>query len=79
MLRAGPSRARTDLLRSIGQTLASPQVTVVYTDSNSIDPAIGNSLDRYFRLSARPVFSCYQCFFPVTDVAFRPYLRYVRR
>ena len=79
VLRAGPSRARTDLLRSIGQMLASPQVTVVYTDSNSIDPAIGNSLDRYFRLSARPVFSCYQCFFPVTDVAFRPYLRYVRR
>jgi hypothetical protein len=79
VLRAGPSQARTDLLKSIGQSLASPRITVVYTDSDSVDPAIGNALDRYFRLSPRPVFTCYQCFFPVTDVAFRPYLRYVRR
>ncbi len=78
VLRAGPSQARTDLLRSIGQVLASPQVTVVYTDSTSIDAAIGDALHRYFRLSRQPVFSCFQCFFPVTDVAFRPYLRYVR-
>ncbi len=79
VLRAGPSQAKTDLLRSISQSLASPRVTVVYADSDSIDPAIGTSLDRYFRVSRRPVFSCYRCFFPVTDVAFRPYLRYVRR
>jgi len=79
VLRAGPSQARTDLLRSIGQELAAPEVTAVYTDSTSIDPALGDALQRYFRLSRQPVFSCFQCFFPVTDVAFRPYLHYVRR
>lgn len=78
VLRAGPSRARTDLVRSIRRVLASPQVRVVYTDSTSVDPVIARELRRYYRLGP-PVFSCYQCFFPVTDVAFRPYLRYVRR
>ncbi|HTT87618.1 MAG TPA: hypothetical protein VMF60_09640, partial [Acidimicrobiales bacterium] len=73
------STARTDLVASIARTLASPALQVVYLDSTSVDPAIQIPLDRYFRLSDRQVFSCFQCFFPVTDVAFRPYLRYVRR
>lgn len=78
VLRAGPSQARTDLLRSIRQVLGSGQVGVIYVDSTSVDPVIQDALNRYYRLDGR-VFSCYQCFFPVTDVAFRPYLRYVRR
>ena len=78
VLRAGPSEARTDLLRSIRAILATPQVGVIYVDSTSVDPVIQEALDRYYRPSGQ-VFSCYRCFFPVTDVAFRPYLRYVRR
>lgn len=78
VLRAGPSEARTVLLHSIRAILATPQVGVVYIDSTSVDPVIQEALDRYYRPSGQ-VFSCYRCFFPVTDVAFRPYLRYVRR
>jgi hypothetical protein len=77
VLRAGPSRARTDLVRSIDETLASPAVRAIYIDSTSVDPVVWNAIDRNFR-STPPFFSCYRCFFPVTDVPFRPYLRFVR-
>ncbi len=77
VLRGGPSAARTDLLRSIRQSLASPDVTAVYLDG-PVDAGLQRPIDRYFRPGGR-VFSCYRCFFPATDVAFRPYLEYVRR
>jgi hypothetical protein len=51
-------------------------VTTVFGD----DPGdtIGPGFVRNFRLGP-PVFKCARCFFPVTDVPRRPYLRYDRR
>ena len=76
VLRAGPSVARTDLLASIAATLRSASVTTVFAD----DPGdtIGPDFHRYFTLGP-PVFRCARCFFPVTDVPRRPYLRFDRR
>jgi 4-amino-4-deoxy-L-arabinose transferase-like glycosyltransferase len=76
VLRSGPGPARRDLLASIRATLASPSVTTVFGD----DPGdtIGPGFADNFRLGP-PVFSCARCFFPVTDVPRRPYLRYDRR
>lgn len=76
VLRAGPSAARTDLLRSSAAVLGSPAVTNVFLDTPG-DPT-GPHFLRDFQLGPA-VFSCFQCFFPVTDVPRRPYLRYVRR
>ena len=77
ILRAGPSPARTDLLRSIETTLASPGVRTVFLDSPG-DLDLVPGLRRWFRLGP-PVFACYQCFFPLTDLPVRPYKMYVRR
>ena len=76
VLRSGPGPARRELLASIQSTLDSPSVTTVFGD----DPGdtIGPGFARNFRLGP-PVFSCARCFFPVTDVPRRPYLRYDRR
>ena len=76
----GPDRARRRRTCSgaSARSLASPRVSVVYADSTSVDPVI-HTRSTGTTVYRRPVFSCYQCFFPVTDVAFRPYLRYVRR
>jgi len=77
VLRAGPSAARRDLVASIDATLATPQVKVIYADSDVLGVFAG-PIARSYQLGG-PVFSCYRCFFPVTDVPFRPYLRFVRR
>jgi len=80
VLRAGDGPARRDLLRSIDAALASPRVTTVYVDTPVDTGPFATALRRYFVPAAgRRVFPCYRCFFPVTDVATRPYLRYVRR
>ena len=76
VLRSGPGPARRDLLASIAATLASPSVTTVFGDDRG--DTIGPGFTRYFRLGP-PVFTCTRCFFPVTDVPRRPYLRYDRR
>jgi MYXO-CTERM domain-containing protein len=78
VLRAGLEPARTDLLRSIEATLASKKVTTVYVDTVADTGPFATVLRRYFVADGSTVFSCYRCFFPVTDVATRPYLRYVR-
>ncbi len=77
IVRSGPSTARTDLVRSIDATLASPEVTAIYFDYDELGVFAG-PVHRSFRPGSR-VFSCFACFFPPTDVAFRPYLLYVRR
>ncbi len=76
VLRAGPSTARTDLLKSITSTFTSPLVSNVFIDNQG--DTIGPGFDRYFKLGPA-VFTCPRCFFPVTDIPRRPYLRYVRR
>ena len=76
VLRSGPGPARRDLLASIEATLASPSVTTVFGDDQG--DTIGPGFARYFQLGP-PVFTCTRCFFPVTDVPRRPYLRYDRR
>ncbi len=76
VLRGGPSVARTDLLESIARAVASPSVSTVFADEPG-NP-LGPGFWRYFRVGP-PVFHCFRCFFPVTDVPRRPYLRYVRR
>jgi hypothetical protein len=76
VLRSGPGPARRDLLASIEATLASPSVSTVFGDDQG--DTIGPGFTRSFRLGP-PVFTCTRCFFPVTDVPRRPYLRYDRR
>jgi len=76
VIRSGPSVARTDLVRSIDTTLASPHITAIYFDYDGLG-VFGRPVARYFDRGGR-VFSCFQCFFPATDVAFRPYLLYRR-
>ena len=68
--------ARHDLQASIESTLTSPPVTTVFGDNRG--DTLGPGFDRYFQLGP-PVFTCTRCFFPVTDVPRRPYLRYDRR
>ena len=77
IIRSGPSIANTDLLRSIDATLASGKVTAIYFDYKGLG-VFGGPVSRSYEPGGR-VFSCFQCFFPPTDVAFRPYLLYVRR
>jgi hypothetical protein len=76
VLRTGPGPARSDLLASIEANLASASVSTVFGDDRG--DTIGPGFTRYFRLGP-PVFTCTRCFFPVTDVPRRPYLRYDRR
>jgi len=76
VLRSGPGPARRDLLASIEATLASSSVSTVFGDDHG--DTIGPGFTRYFQLGP-PVFACTRCFFPVTDVPRRPYLRYDRR
>jgi len=79
VLRAGPSPARRDLVTSIDQVLGSSPVSTVYVDDPGDAATLGTALTGHFALDRRPVFRCFQCFFPATDVALRPYLRYVRQ
>jgi hypothetical protein len=76
VLRSGSGPARRDLLASIEATLASPSVTTVFGDDKG--DTLGPGFGRYFRIGPT-VFSCTRCFYPVTDVPRRPYLRYDRR
>jgi hypothetical protein len=76
VLRSGPGPPRRDLLASIRSTLDSTSVTTVFGDDAG--DTIGPGFVRNFRLGP-PVFKCARCFFPVTDVPRRPYLRYDRR
>jgi hypothetical protein len=76
VLRSGPGPARRDLLASIEATLASSSVSTVFGDDHG--DTIGPGFTRYFQLGP-PVFACTRCFFPVTDVPRRPYLRYDRK
>jgi hypothetical protein len=80
VLRSGPSAARTDLLRSIDQVLASPGVSTIYLDNpaQADDFGLAGPLHRYFQESGTVPY-CTGCFYPVTDLAFRPSLRYTRR
>jgi hypothetical protein len=78
VLRAGPSAARTDLVRSIETTLTAPSITSVYVDMSSSQGVVAQILQRDFVVGPK-VFACYRCFFPVTDLAVRPYLHYLRR
>ena len=76
VLRSGSAAARHDLEASIEATLTSPAVTTVFADNRG--DTLGPGFERYFQLGP-PVFTCTRCFFPVTDVPRRPYLRYDRR
>ena len=76
VLRSSSAAARRDLEASIDATLASPSVTAVFVDDRG--DTIGPGFERNFQLGP-PVFTCTRCFFPVTDVPRRPYLRYDRR
>ena len=76
VLRSGSAAARHDLEASIEATLTSPAVTTVFADNRG--DTLGPGFERYFQLGS-PVFTCTRCFFPVTDVPRRPYLRYDRR
>ncbi len=78
VLRAGPSLARTDLLVSIKDVMANPRLITVYLDDTAEEPNLGlNSPSSGFVAHGR-VFSCYQCFFPATDLASRPAFRFIR-
>lgn len=74
VIRAGPSVARTHLVHSIDATLASGQVRAVYVDGHSLG-VFAQPLAAHFHPGGQ-VFRC-QCFFPPTDVPFRPHLRFV--
>jgi hypothetical protein len=77
VLRSEPGAARSDLLRSIDRTLSSGKVRAIYFDARSLG-AFEAPVTAHFQPGGQ-VFSCYRCFFPPTDVAFRPYLLYVRK
>jgi hypothetical protein len=77
ILRAGPSRARTDLLTSIDTLLRSAQPVIVFADGRS--SALGSLSLPYFRLTSTKVFDCERCFYPVTDLKRRPAFLFVRR
>jgi len=79
VLRAGPSAARRDLDASIAATLGSPSVTTVYVDNRGDAATLGPDLLDHYAVAGPRVFSCFDCFFPPTSVALRPYLRFVRR
>jgi hypothetical protein len=78
VLRSSSTVARRDLLASIASSLDDPSVRVVYLDNKGEIDMLAPALAAQFQPGGR-VFSCYQCFFPRTDVAFRPYLEFVRR
>jgi len=78
VLRAGPGPARQDLLASISSSLSSGRVTEIFLDDEGDAHTLGVALEGFYAPGA-PVFSCDRCFFPVTDLAVRPALRYVRR
>ncbi len=78
VLRAGPNKAASDLRASIRRTLASPGVSAVFVDNPGDAATLTSTLDTWYRPTRDP-FSCYQCFFPVTDLPLRPYMPYVRR
>ena len=77
VLRSGSGTARRDLEASIrgdpGLAVGVPRCSA----TTAATPSVPDS-SRYFQLGP-PVFSCARCFFPVTDVPRRPYLRYDRR
>jgi hypothetical protein len=75
VLRAGPSRARIDLLASLQAVLASPRVTTVFVDGwgGELDHWLDDGWQR-----ERPVFICGDCFYPPSDLAMRPALEFVR-
>jgi 4-amino-4-deoxy-L-arabinose transferase-like glycosyltransferase len=77
VMRAGPSRARSDLSSSIDTFLRSSLQATIFSD----DPhyALGSYSDPYFRLTSTHVFSCDHCFYPVTDIKRRPGDRFERR
>ncbi len=77
ILRAGPSRARTDLLTSIDTLLRSAQPVTVFADGPS--SALGPFSVPYLRLTSTKVFDCTGCFYPVTDLKLRPAYLFVRR
>lgn len=77
ILRAGPSRARTDLLTSIDTLLRSARPVTVFADGPS--SALGPLSVPYFRLTSTKVFDCERCFYPVTDLKLRPAFLFVRR
>jgi hypothetical protein len=78
VLRAGPSRARTLLEASIRQVMATPKVTTVYLDDLGEENMLGMTRPGSGWVRGGRVFSCFRCFFPPTDVALRPALRYER-
>jgi hypothetical protein len=77
ILRAGPSRARTDLLTSIDTLLRSAQPVTVFADGPS--SALGPFSVPYLRLTSTKVFASKGCFYPVTDLKLRPAYLFVRR
>lgn len=77
VIRAGPSAARSDLVRSIDRTLSSGKVAAIYFDSRAFG-VFAQPVMAHF-VPGGPVFSCGHCFFPPTDAAFRPSVLYVRR
>jgi hypothetical protein len=78
VLRAGPSRARTVLLESIRQVMDTRALTTIYLDDSKERNMLGMTRPGSGWRRTGSVFSCYQCFFPPTDVALRPALRFVR-
>ncbi|HUC04767.1 MAG TPA: glycosyltransferase family 39 protein [Acidimicrobiales bacterium] len=77
IMRAGPSRARTDLTASIETLLRSARPVTVLADGPT--SAFGPLSVPYFRLTPTKVFDCTRCFFPVTDIKLRPGFLFVRR
>jgi hypothetical protein len=78
VLRAGPSVARNELLRSISDTLSSGQVTEVIVDDTGDTNILGSALRTHYVVGP-PALPCANCFFPVTDLALRPRLTYFDR
>ncbi|MGO9457323.1 MAG: ArnT family glycosyltransferase [Acidimicrobiales bacterium] len=78
VLRAGPSRARSLLLASIRQVMATPKVTAVYLDNFGEEQMLGMTRPGSGWVRGGRVFGCFQCFFPPTDWAVRPAFLFVR-
>ena len=76
VLRAGPSRARSDLTASIDAFMRSSQPTTIFTDTAD---APFESATAAFQLTPGPVIACGDCFYPVTDLRRRPAFRFQRR
>ncbi|HEY3841814.1 MAG TPA: glycosyltransferase family 39 protein [Acidimicrobiales bacterium] len=77
IMRAGRSRARTDLIASIETLLRSARPVTVLADGPT--SAFGPLSVPYFRLTPTKVFDCQECFYPVTDIKLRPAFLFVRR